>query len=585
MLFGIILFAAIAVLVIAELLVPQGSLPRPDQWGKLTRQAFERNRRYTELLRIIAKHRLFTIKLGPGSTRSASQHDAEALALKQALEEAGGAFVKLGQLLSTRPDILPPVFVEALGSLQQQVPPAPWAQIEPVLEQALGVHPREAFAEFTETPFASASIGQVHDAVLRSGERVAVKVRRPGIVPLVERDIDIAERLARSLARSSDWAERFGIEQLVDSLTSSLRDELDYTQEAANIAALTEVQTQIPAEARVRIPHYFPECSSDQVLVMEHITGTTISSASISSLSIETRTGLARRLLAATFAQIMEAGVFHSDLHPGNIVVDAEHHLVLLDFGSIGRIDSDTRNRLGDVLFAFSRRDAGAFTDGLLSFVDLSDIEDETTLRRKIASFMARRLGPGTRLDATMFGEVVAILSDFGLRVPAELTVPFRTIATVEGSLRALDPGFEFIEEAGSYAHARVRDAAQPSSIAQAFSNELLSALPIVKRLPSRIDRVTGNLAEGRLGMNVRIFADSRDRGFMRELIDLGVFTFLAGIFGIMAAMLLTSNTGPQLTETLTLFQIFGYLFLVVAGILTLRALFEVLRRRPGRSR
>lgn len=586
-LFGIIVLVAIATLVVAELVVPQGSLPRPDQWIPLTRGAFDRNRRYIELLRIAARHRLFNIRLGDaaGEQKGEDTH-RQAIALKLALEEAGGAFVKLGQLLSTRPDVLPPEFIDALSTLQQQVPPVSWDEIEPVLEQSLGRPHQVVFAEFAREPFAAASIGQVHAAVLLDGERVAVKVRRPGIVPMVERDIDIAERLARRLARSSDWAARFGVEQIVESLTASLRDELDYTQEASNILALTEVQEQLPADARVRIPHFNADVSCEQMLVMEHISGRTLSDATaVDDVDAGTRRQLARRLLAATLAQIMEAGVFHSDLHPGNIILDDDESLVLLDFGSIGRIDSDTRDRIGEVLFAFSRRDASGFTDALFEFVDLTDIQDENRLRREVAVFMSRRLGPGATLDPTMFGEVVSILANYGLTVPSELTVPFRTIATVDGSLEVLDPGFDFVAEASTYAQSRLKDATRPESITKTFTDELLSALPIVKRLPHRIDRVTGSLADGRFGVNVRMLADPRDRSFLREVIGLAVVTFLAGIFGIMSAMLLTSDTGPQLTDTLTLFQIFGYLFLVVAGILTLRALFDVLRRRPTRSR
>ena len=584
-LFGIIVLVAITVLVVAELLIPQGTLPRPDQWAHLVRAAFDRNTRYLELLRIAARHRLFTIRLGPGSTAAAADRRAQAEALKRALEEAGGAFVKLGQLLSTRPDVLPAEFLEALATLQQHVPPVPWDDIRPELERSLGRPPGEVFSAFSEEPFAAASIGQVHAAVLQSGERVAVKVRRPGIVPLIERDMDIAARLARRLARSADWAARFGVEQLVDSLIASLRDELDYTQEATNILALAEAQDQVPAEARVRIPRFIAELSSDRVLVMEYITGETLRGVtSLSSVDDAARHRLAQRLLAATLAQIMEAGVFHSDLHPGNIVITGGA-LVLLDFGSIGRIDSETRSRLGELLFAFSRRDATAFTEALFMFVDLSDVQDELGLRRAVAAFMSRRLGPGARLDASMFSQVMAILADYGLTIPAELTVPFRTIATVEGSLQHLDPNFDFVAEAKKYAQQRLTEATRPSSITKVITDELLSALPIVKRLPQRIDRVTGNLADGRFGMNVRLFADARDRSFVREIISLAVVSFLAGIFGVMAAMLLTSDTGPQLTETLTLFQIFGYLFLVVAGVLTLRALFDVLRRRPRGAR
>lgn len=585
-LFGVIFFVAMAVLVIAELLVPQGSLPRPDQWVPLTRRAFARNRRYLQMLRIAARHRLFAIKLGPAAQEiPASERRRQATALKLALEEAGGAFVKIGQLLSTRPDVLPSEFLDVLGTLQQKVAPVPWDHIEPALDKSLG-HPHlEAFTSFEHEPFAAASIGQVHNAVLQSGERVAVKVRRPGIVTLIERDIDIAERWARHFARTSDWAAQFGVEHLVESLTESLREELDYELEASNMAALAAAQRQIPKESRVRIPHYHPEFSSGDVLVMEYITGSTLSNPdTLQALGPLTRRKLAERLLSATLAQIMEAGVFHSDLHPGNIIVTGTGDLVLLDFGSIGRIDSETRARLGEVLLAFSRRDAAGFTDALVEFVDLTDGQDEQGLRRTISNFMSRRLGPGARLDAATFGEVVSILSAYGLTVPPEVTVPFHTIATVEGSLNVLDPTFDLVDEAGSYAQRRISEASHPFTMAQTLSKELISALPLVKRMPHRVDRITGHLADGRFSMNMRLVADVRDRNFFREIIGLGVVAFLAGIFGVMGAMLLASVNGPQLTDTLTLFQVFGYLFLLVSGVLTLRALFDVLRRRSLRS-
>lgn len=584
-LLGIIILVAIAVLVVAELVVPKGSLPRADQWLKLARQANDRNRRYAQLVRIFTKHRLFAIKLGSAAhAETTAQRTRQAASLRQAIEEAGGAFVKLGQLLSTRPDVLPAEYIEALDSLQQKVPPVAWPEIEEVLKARLKSDPLEAFASFATEPFAAASIGQVHAATLHSGERVAVKVRRPGIVETVERDIDIALRLARRLSRSNEWAANFGIEQLVSSLAVSLRDELDYALESSNMLALAEIQEQLPASARVRIPGFYADYSCDEILVMEYLQGNTLSSSkALESIANVTRQELARRLLSSTLAQIMEAGVFHSDLHPGNIIIDDKQQLALLDFGFIGRIDSVTRTHLGEVLFAYSRKDAEAFVTALFAFVELDDVQDEKSLRRAIAGFMSRRLGPGSTVDASMFGEVVGILAEFGLAVPSELTVPFRTIATVEGSLQLLDPNFDFLAEAEGYAKQRLTEMMRPSSVAKAFTDELLAALPLAKRLPHRIDQISGNLAEGRFGMNIRMFSDTRDRGFVREIIGLAVVTFLAGIFGIMAAMLLTSESGPRITETLTLFQIFGYLFLVVAGVLTLRALFDVLRRRPGR--
>lgn len=599
-LLGVIVLVAIAVLVAAEILVPQGSLPQPHQWPALTRQAFERNRRYVQLLRIAARHRLLAIRFESGADEQhRRERQQQALALKEALQEAGGAFVKLGQLLSTRPDVLPQEFRDALSALQQRVPAASWSAVEAQLVASLGGSLDDVFATFSHEPLAAASIGQVHAATLKSGETVAVKVRRPGIEAVVLRDIDIAQRLARRFARSSEWAERFGVEALVDSLTQSLHDELDYSLEARNMAALAAVQQSLPADSRVHIPRCISALSSERVLVMEHVSGRTLSDPqAAAALDPAERSELARRLLAAVLAQILQAGVFHADLHPGNIVISegaggaegaegaagAEAEVVLLDFGSIGRIDSATRARIVDVLSAFSRGDAAAFADSLLEFVTLDDGQDERALRRIVSSFMSRRLGPGSRLDASVFAEVVVILSEQGLTVPAELTVPFRAIATVEGSLRLLEPQFDLIAEAGDYAQRRMSDAMRPQAVLRSLADEALSVLPLIKRMPHRVDQITGHLAEGRFSMNVRMLADARDRAFLREITGLVVVAFLAGVFGIMSAVLLTSSVGPQLTDTLTLFQVFGYLFMVVTGVLTLKVLFDVLRRMPSRA-
>ncbi|UUT34283.1 AarF/UbiB family protein [Microbacterium elymi] len=276
--FGIILFVAIAFLVLAEVAVPQGTLPRPDQWAAAMRRKPGAHPALCRALRIASHHRLLPFKINTEPTNAgAAERRRQAVALTAALEDAGGAFVKIGQLLSTRTDVLPVEFTEALGRLQQRVPPAPWEQIAPTLGASLGRPVSEVFADFREEAVAAASIGQVHEATLPSGQRVAVKVQRPGIVPLVERDIDIALRLSRRLAQSTGWARRFGLDELADSLAASLRDELDYRVEASNIAAMEAVQERRPKGERLRIPHFIAALSSRDVLVMEYLSGTTLS--------------------------------------------------------------------------------------------------------------------------------------------------------------------------------------------------------------------------------------------------------------------------------------------------------------------
>lgn len=579
---GIIFFVAIAFLVVAELLVPQGTVPRPDQWIAELLGGIDRSRRYREIIRIAIRHKLVPFKIDTEQTTAGSAARArQAAALRAALQDAGGAFVKLGQLLSTRTDILPVEFTDELSTLQQHVAPAPWEEVSQVLAAALGKDPAEVFDRIDHDPIASASIGQVHLAILADGQRVAVKIQRPGIVPLVERDADIAQRIAARLVQSTQWARRFGIDELADSLADSLRDELDYRVEASNIAAMEAAQQSTPDALRLHIPHFHARVSSREVLVMEFLDGATLSDPrATAGITESARTAMATRLFRSTLRQIMDDGVFHADLHPGNVMVIPDGEVALLDFGSVGRIDSVVRGQIADVLLGFSRGDSQAFADALIGFVELSDDVDEFALRRQIATFMSRHLGPGAALDISAFSQVVAILAEFGLAVPPELAVAFRAIATVEGTLRALAPEFDLVAESSGYARQRLDEARKPRAIVQTGVDELAALLPLVRRLPRRIDRITGSLADGRLSVNVRLLADRRDRELLREFINLAALAFLAGIGGVMAAMLLTSVGGPAITPTMTLFQLFGYMLVAGSGVLTLRVLFDVLRRR-----
>lgn len=579
---GIVFFVAIAFLVLAELVVPAGSVPRPDQWLPSLKARFARTRRYTEISRIALRNGLVPFRLNTEQTSGGkAERVAQARALRGALESAGGAFVKIGQMLSTRSDLLPPEYLAELALLQERVPAAAWTDIRSLLEAELGGPLENFFTTFEQTPLAAASIGQVHRATLTSGERVAVKVQRPGIIPRVERDLDITLRLATQLERTTEWGRDLGVRELAENFGSSLRDELDYRIEANNMTAMAITQAGHPDAERVGIPAHYDALCTSKVLVLELIDGETLSDPrALQKHSAAQRAEQANKLLRSTLTQIIDDGVFHADLHPGNIILRSGGDLVLLDFGSVGRLDSQLRAQIGDVLLAFYRGNAAAFTDALLGFVELPDDIDETALRRQIGVFVATKLGPGASIDVTVFTEMVRMLTLNRIAVPGELATAFRAVATLEGTLRHLSPTFDMLTEASGYASERVAREFKPQAVFTTLSDELTALLPLVRRLPTRVDRLTGALVDGRLSLNIRLFADKRDRALVQGLVNLIAVTILAAAFGVMAAMLLISDGGPRITSTLSLFQIFGYLLVVLSGLLTLRVLFDVFRIR-----
>ena len=318
------------------------------------------------------------------------------------------------------------------------------------------------------------------------------------------------------------------------------------------------------------------------MLVIEWLDGVSLRAAGplIDDRGLD-RAELTRALLRSMVYQITEGGVFHADPHPGNVLLLTDGRLALLDFGSVGRLDAQQRAALQNLLLALGRGDPAALRDALLELVTRTVDIDEQQLERALGQFMARHLAVGAAPTAEIFTDLFRLASRFELAIPPEIGTVLRALATLEGTLTVLAPEFDIAAEARALrGRPRGQRSCRRKTVQKTAADELLALLPVLRRLPRRLDRITGALEQGRLGLNVRLFADERDRRVVTGLTHQFLLTFLGAASGIVAAAAARRAAGPQGRLRRQPLQVIGYNLLLVASILVLRVLFTIFRNR-----
>lgn len=537
--------------------------------GHAVRQRISVLRRYRELLRLARREGFGPFMSNDG--RAERTVDSQAVRLRRVLEAAGGVYIKLGQIAATRVDLLPGDVCEELARLQQHVPPEPREQIAEVLESELGPDYESVFSDFDWEPLAAASIGQTHLARLHTGEAVVVKIQRPGIQETMERDLAALGLIADFAQRRTPFGRGIRSGDILEQFGQSLRSELDFRREAD---AMSEMAGRLDHAAGVRVPTVYRHLCTRRLLVQERFEGWTVTdSAGLDSMGAD-REGLADKLVRSTLDQVITLGFFHADPHPGNVFVLADGSLGLIDFGATGRLDSLQQAAITDILFAMAQRDVRLLRDGVERVTSSTDSALQDELDRALARLLAEHVRPGMVVDPRVMQELVTTLSQFGLHMPADIVLLSRALVTVDGTLRVLCPGrslmMAFVELLESPSDSVIdRDAM--------IRNELLSALPRLRKLPEQVDRILTLTGRGEL--RLRTIVDEDGRRILRTLVNRVLLAGIGAVLLIVSAMLLVSpDAGPAVADRTGLFDIFGYGGLLAGVVLVLRVVAAVAR-------
>lgn len=418
--------------------------------------------------------------------------------LRLVFEELGATYIKLGQLLSTRPDLVSIPIAKELGKLQDFVKPVDYTAIEETIRSELGPLSNEIISKLSKSPIASASIGQVHSAVLPNGAGVIVKIRRPGIEQTIKTDLEILEDLAQLAQRRSAWAAQGNLVRVVEEFADGLREELDLSLEASNTARF---EKSMESQPDITVPGILWKYSTRKVLVQERIDGVKITDVQEIRRRGWNPSGIAHTLATATFRQIFENGLFHADPHPGNVLAVGYESIAYMDFGLMGYVDTSSRQDFVHILLGITTQDLDLVIKALINLGSLSFNTDVSALKRDIQRIQRRYYyAPLKHIHLeSIINDVFRVFFTHRIQMPSDFVLLAKTLITVEGVVRQLDPSISIADIATVFVKSLMKRQISIERLAKSAKTLLIDYNELLATMPRKLDKLVDTVLEGQL--------------------------------------------------------------------------------------
>lgn len=493
--------------------------------------------------------------------------------LRLAFEELGPTFIKFGQILSTRPDLIPHEYIEEFKKLQDEVPPFSFKEVRDAIEDEFKRPINELFDKLDEKPLAAASIAQVHRAALKNGDKIVLKVQRPNIRENIEADIDILFNLARLIESYIPESKLYNPSGIVQEFAKTIRREMDFTREGHNVNRFI---ANFKDDPTINAPKVYWELTTNKILTMEYVEG-----IKITDFDRLERAGLDKKQIAingskAVLKQIFDYGFFQGDPHPGNILVKEDNVIAVLDFGMFGRIDEKTKEQIADVLVAVINKDADKIVK---TFLEVGVIAEEVNIREfrlDIVDFLDRYYDvPLSQLNLTeVLNEIIQIVARHRIKVMPEVMLLVKALITIESIGRELDPDFNMVEHARPFAEKLVKERVSPRNIIRGIGKMTQEVNELLRVLPGETLQIVRKLRKGTLEIDLKLRHLENLVAKLDRVSNRITFSIIIAAIIIGSSLIIQTDKGPVFFG----FPALGIIGYVVAGALGLWLIYAILR-------